>query len=41
MVRSSIEGDTALILAFIRELAKYEKMEGQVVAQEDVLRVLS
>ena len=36
--RKAEEKDTALVLAFIRELARYEKMEDQVVAQEDVLR---
>ena len=36
--RKAEEKDTALVLAFIRELAEYEKMEDQVVAQEDVLR---
>ncbi|MEY8353142.1 GNAT family N-acetyltransferase [Lachnospiraceae bacterium 54-53] len=29
--------DTALILKFIRELAEYEKMSGQVVATEELL----
>lgn len=32
--RKAEEKDTALVLAFIRELAKYEKMEDQVVARE-------
>ncbi len=39
MVRSSIEGDTALILAFIREPAKDEKMEDQVVAGDALKRL--
>ncbi len=30
--------DTGLILDFIRRLAEYEKMSGQVVATEDILR---
>ncbi len=36
--RFAEERDTALVLAFIRELARYEKMEELVVAREDVLR---
>lgn len=32
--RKAEEKDTALVLAFIRELAKYEKMGDQVVARE-------
>ena len=34
--RKAEEEDTALVLAFIRELARYEKMEDHVVAQETV-----
>ncbi len=30
--------DTALILQFIRELADYEDMSGEVVADEDICR---
>ena len=36
--RFAEEKDTALVLGFIRELARYEKMEELVVAQEDELR---
>lgn len=36
--RFAEEKDTALILEFIRELARYEKMEDLVVAREEVLR---
>lgn len=36
--RFAKESDTALILQFIRELAAYEKMLGDVVATEDSLR---
>ena len=36
--RFAEERDVPLVLAFIRELARYEKMEDLVVAQEDVLR---
>ena len=36
--RFAEEKDTALILEFIRELARYEKMEDLVVAQVEVLR---
>jgi len=36
--RFAEESDTALILQFIRELAAYEKMLGDVVATEDSLR---
>ena len=37
-IRFANEGDTALILVFIKELAAYEKMSDQVVANEDLLR---
>ena len=37
-IRFANEGDTALILGFIKELAAYEKMSDQVVANEDLLR---
>lgn len=37
-LRFANEGDTSLILGFIRELAAYEKMSDQVVADEDLLR---
>ncbi len=36
--RFAAEKDTALILRFIKELAEYEKMSDQVVADEDLLR---
>ncbi len=35
--RFAVEEDTSLILFFIRELARYEKMEEQVVATEELL----
>lgn len=37
-IRFANEGDTALILGFIRELAEYENMADQVVADENLLR---
>ena len=37
-IRFADEGDTALILNFIRELAEYEKMSDQVIATEELLR---
>ena len=37
-IRFATEADTALILGFIRELAAYEKMSNQVVADEALLR---
>ena len=37
-IRSATEGDTALVLSFIRSLAKYEKLEDRVVATEVDLR---
>ena len=36
--RYAKEGDTALILQFIRELADYEKMLDEVVATEEILK---
>ena len=36
--RYATENDTALILSFIKELAEYEKMSDQVVADENLLR---
>ena len=36
--RFATENDTALILRFIKELAEYEKMSDQVVADENLLR---
>jgi GNAT superfamily N-acetyltransferase len=36
--RPATEQDTALILRFIKELAAYEKMSDQVVADEEILR---
>ncbi len=36
--RYANENDTALILSFIKELAAYEKMSDQVVADENLLR---
>ena len=38
MFRFAEEKDTALILYFIKELAKYEKMLDDVVATEEILR---
>ena len=37
-IRVATENDVPLILSFIRELAKYEKLSHEVVATEDVLR---
>lgn len=37
-IRSATSGDVALILYFIRELAKYEKLEHEVTATEDDVR---
>ena len=37
-IRSATEGDTALVLSFIRSLAKYEKLEDRVIATEVDLR---
>lgn len=36
--RPAVSGDEALILSFIRALADYEKMSGQVVATPELLR---
>lgn len=36
--RYANEKDAALILSFIKELAEYEKMSDQVVADENLLR---
>jgi hypothetical protein len=38
MFRFAQEKDTALILYFIKELAKYEKMLDDVVATEEILK---
>ena len=37
-IRYATEDDVPAILSFIRELAAYEKMSGEVVATEDLLR---
>ena len=37
-VRAAVPEDVPLILAFIRELAGYEKLSGEVVATEALLR---
>jgi GNAT superfamily N-acetyltransferase len=37
-IRAASEEDVPLILAFIRELAEYERLSREVVATEDVLR---
>ena len=37
-IRPAVQTDLAAVLAFIRELAEYEKMAGQVVATEELLR---
>jgi len=38
VVRFAREEDTALVLSFIRELAEYERLAHEVVADEDLLR---
>lgn len=38
LIRPAIEADTAALLAFIRELAEYEKLAHEVTATEDDLR---
>jgi GNAT superfamily N-acetyltransferase len=37
-IRPAVEGDVAVILQFIRDLAQYEHLEHQVVATEELLR---
>jgi GNAT superfamily N-acetyltransferase len=37
-IRAATEQDVALVLSFIRELAAYEELESQVVADEELLR---
>ena len=37
-IRPAVAEDVPLILAFIRELAEYEKLSHEVVATEDLLR---
>lgn len=37
-IREATENDVSLILFFIKEIAKYEKMEADVVATEELLR---
>jgi GNAT superfamily N-acetyltransferase len=37
-IRTATEADTALVLGFIRDLARYERLEQRVVATEDDLR---
>jgi GNAT superfamily N-acetyltransferase len=37
-IRPAVEGDVALILQFIRDLAQYEHLEHQVVATQEMLR---
>jgi len=37
-IRTATESDVALILTFIRDLARYEKLEDRVVATEESLR---
>ena len=37
-IRPAVQTDLAAVLAFIRELAEYEKMADQVVATEELLR---
>jgi len=36
-IRKAVPGDAALILSFIRDLAKYEKLSHEVVASEELL----
>lgn len=38
IIRDATEKDTALILSFVRELADYEKLSHEVIAEEDELR---
>ncbi|HAB59890.1 MAG TPA: GNAT family N-acetyltransferase, partial [Lachnospiraceae bacterium] len=38
VIRYAREEDISLILKFIKELAKYEKMLDEVIATEDLLR---
>ena len=38
--RNATENDCALILEFIKALAEYEKMSDDVVATEELLRVI-
>lgn len=37
-IRQATESDISTVLYFIKELAKYEKMENEVVATEDLLK---
>jgi GNAT superfamily N-acetyltransferase len=37
-IRTATEADTALVLSFVRDLARYERLEQRVVATEDDLR---
>ena len=37
-IRSAVDGDQGLLLQFIKELAEFEKMTDEVVAEENVLR---
>ena len=39
--RFANESDCRLILKFIKSLAKYEKLEGEVVATEEILRKMA
>ena len=37
-IRAAVEGDVALILQLIKELAEYERLSHEVVATEETLR---